>query len=97
MVGGKAVNVLSWMSTRWVFHRQSSYSGVFAMPGGEHWAGEATSRVQLPVEVFAGLLQKRSAFSHAVIPDQLSSNEFRVISILSVRAGTRGSPPASLR
>lgn len=35
-----------------------------------------TSRVQSPDEVFAGLLQNRSAFSHRVIPDQLFSNTF---------------------
>jgi hypothetical protein len=46
-------------------------------------------------EVLAGLLQKRSAFSHNVIPDQLFSRYVAVISIFAVRALTRGSPPDS--
>lgn len=56
-----------------------------------------TSKVQSPDEVLAGLLQNRSAFSHRVIPFQLFSSTFRYISILSVRARIRGSPPDSDR
>jgi hypothetical protein len=44
-----------------------------AIPGCEHSGFAGTSRVQAPVDVLAGLLQKRSAFSHRVIPDQLFS------------------------
>lgn len=44
-----------------------------AIAGAEHDVRSGTSLVQVLLEVLAGLLQNRSAFSHAVIPDQLSS------------------------
>lgn len=68
---------LSWMSTRWVFHRQSAYSGALAIAGFAQRSVSGTSSVQSPDEVLAGLLQNRSAFSHRVIPDQLFSITFR--------------------
>src|ERR1700716_1085008 len=97
MVPGSRANRLSWMSTRLVFHRQSLNSGSVAMAGRAHLDLSATSIVQLSLEVLAGLLQNRSAFSHNVIPDQLFSITLPYTSILSVRALTRGSPPASDR
>ncbi len=65
---------LPWMTTRWVFQRQSAYSGAVAIAGCAHRSVSFTRSVHSPEEVLAGLLQNRSAFSHSVIPDQLSSS-----------------------
>src|SRR3954463_4916453 len=92
---GARTKRLSWMSARWVLRRQSTYSGAAAIAGFAHWPAFGTKSVQSPDDVLAGLLQNRSAFSHRVIPDQLFSSTFREISILSVRALIRGSPPDS--
>ena len=68
---------LSWTSTRCVFQRQSASSGAPVMAGGEQRDVRLTRSVHDPVEVFAALLQNLSAFSHSVIPDQLSSKTLR--------------------
>src|SRR6266496_2848808 len=94
---GSKENLLSWTSTCWVFQRQSESSGSEATPGLEQLLTPGTSRVQLSLELLAGLPQTRSAFSQSVTPDQLFSRTLREISILAVRALTRGSPPDSER
>src|SRR5690348_4535737 len=94
---GSNANVLACTSMFCDFQRQLSTSGDLSMAGVVQVETLGTSRVQSPLDVFAGLLQKRSAFSHTVMPDQLLSKVLPVMSILVVRAGMRGSPPDSLR
>ena len=78
LVGSK-VNLLWWMSRRWVFQRQSERSGSAAIAGCAHlgvFRGPTISVQSSVVE--AGLLQNRSEFSQPTTPPQLFSKTFPV-------------------
>ena len=78
-VGGE---VLLSTRTFCVFHRQSSKNGCFLIldfvAQAETVATEGLTSVPTPVLVLAGDPAKRSAFSQATMPDQLSANTFPV-------------------